>query len=208
MNSYRNTAQLYDLDEREIVKDDISFYMDFANKAGGEILEVACGTGRVTIPLARAGYDITGVDLSSDMLSRLRAKLEQEPIAVRKRVDLYQADMTEFQLDRLFPLLIIPFRSFQLLTEELQPEKCLNRISSHLTDEGIFIVTAFKPYAVLDESWVQPESEDWIKVVPISGTKVRRTNIKRRIDLKNQVTYPELLYYIEDSEGHEKVYIE
>lgn len=208
MNSYQNTAMLYDLDERDIVKDDIAFFMDYARAAGGEILEIACGTGRVTIPLARAGYSIAGIDLSSEMLGRLRAKLENESLSVSERVTLLETDMTDFQLDKKFPLIIIPFRSFQLLTENDQPEKCLSSISSHLTDDGLFIVTAFKPYAVLDESWVKPESEDWVKVDPMSGAKVRRTNIKRRIDLINQVTYPELLYYVEDSEGQEQVYVD
>ena len=48
-NLYRVTASLYDLDQRNITKDDISFYLEYASKLHGSILELACGTGRVTI---------------------------------------------------------------------------------------------------------------------------------------------------------------
>lgn len=98
LNNYRDTSHLYELDDRDIVKDDIPFYLEHAQLANGEILEIACGTGRVTIPLAQAGCRVTGIDLSSYMLNRLHNKLEREPAAVSERVNLLEADMTNFEL--------------------------------------------------------------------------------------------------------------
>jgi ubiquinone/menaquinone biosynthesis C-methylase UbiE len=207
-NKYQQTSHLYDLDERGIVKDDIPFYLDYAKQTGGQILEVACGTGRVTIPLARAGYRITGFDLSINMLNQLRSKLQAEQDKTKDRIEIFQADMTNFNFGKKFPFIMIPFRAFQLLADHNQQLDCLDRIKDHLTDDGIFILNVFKPYSILDESWVQPEVEDWSLIDPKTGLKVRRTHVRRKIDIKEQVTYPELKYYVEDDEGKENCYIE
>lgn len=148
------------------MQDDLPFYLERARLAGGDILELACGTGRVGIPLARAGFRVTGVDLSSDMLARFREKLQREDEATASRVELREADMADFDLGRTFPLVIIPFRSFQLLTEEDQAIRCLRNVRRHLRKDGTFIVNVFKPYGKLDESWVQPEMEDWVVTMP------------------------------------------
>jgi SAM-dependent methyltransferase len=208
LNNYKNTAHLYDLDKRDIVKDDIQFYIKKAENINGEILEIASGTGRVTIPLARAGFIVDGFDLSLDMLKILDEKLSQENKQVKERITLSQADMTDFRFAKQYPMIIIPFRAFQLLTEEQQAMKCLACIKKHLTDDGLFIVNTYKPYIHLDETWVQPEKEDWIKTDLNLGITVRRTNIKRRIDVINQVNYPELIYYVTDTDGKEEKFIE
>jgi ubiquinone/menaquinone biosynthesis C-methylase UbiE len=82
---------------------------------GGPVLELTTGTGRVLSPIAKAGFDIVGVDISEEMLALAGAKGEQEDAAIRKRVKLHQADMTSFELKQFFPLAIIPFRAFQHL---------------------------------------------------------------------------------------------
>ncbi|MDF2964602.1 MAG: Methyltransferase type 12, partial [Paenibacillus sp.] len=115
INRYRSTAHLYDLDDRGIVKDDIPFYIERAKDIQGEILEIACGTGRVTIPLARAGHKVAGLDLSRNMLQVLENKLICESEDVRRNIELIEGDMTEFEFNRQFPFIITPFRAFQLL---------------------------------------------------------------------------------------------
>jgi SAM-dependent methyltransferase len=207
-NQYINTAHLYDLDPRNIVNDDIPFYISRANQINGEILEIACGTGRVTLPLARAGYKITGIDLSEQMIDQFKRKLLQEDSATRQRVEVSKADMVDFNLGKKFPLIIIPFRAFQLLTETEQQTAFLERVYEHLTDDGVFIINTFKPYGKLDDSWVQPEKEDWVVEVAHSQAKVRRTHIRREIDVTNQITYPELIYYVQESNGNVTRYVE
>src|SRR5690242_5009291 len=73
---------------------DVALYLDEAARAGepGTVLEIGCGTGRLTLPLARAGHVVTGVDLSPAMLARARSKLAAEPPEVRARVTLLEAD--------------------------------------------------------------------------------------------------------------------
>ncbi len=199
-------AAWYDLDPRPVVKDDIFFYLERARRAGGDILELACGTGRVGIPLARAGFRVTGVDLSPHMLARFREKLQRESEDTRSRVELREADMTDVRLGRTFALVILPFRSFQLLTEEEQASRCLRNVRRHLRADGTFIVNVFNPFGRLDESWVQLEAEDWIMKDDATGCEVRRTHIRRSIDVARQIIYPEHRYYVKYPDGHTEVF--
>src|SRR5690242_14601797 len=70
---------------------DAEFYLEAAQRLGGPVLELGCGTGRVLLPIARTGIDVTGIDLSPQMLARCHKKLAMEPADVRCRVELIQA---------------------------------------------------------------------------------------------------------------------
>lgn len=103
---------------------DIAFYSDLARRSAGAVLEVACGTGRVTLPLAEAGLNITGVDCSEGMLSLARRKAARLPKEAQGRLTLIHQDMTTLQLDQHFSFNFVPFRSFQhLLTSDLQKRR-------------------------------------------------------------------------------------
>ena len=118
-------------------REDTGFWQTVAAAAGGgPILELGCGTGRVLLPLARAGHEITGLDLSSVMLERCRAKLAAEPPEVRDRVRLVEADMTSFELGRGFAAIICPFAGFQQLRTVEQQLACLDRCLHHLLPAG------------------------------------------------------------------------
>lgn len=195
-NTFRQTARFYDQDNRDVAKHDIQFYIHLANQLKGDILELACGTGRVTIPLARQGHEVWGLDLSSQMLAEFERKLAALPSDVTHRIHLMQGDMADFQLNRKFNLIFIAFRSFQALTEETQQRNCLSCVHQHLADDGIFIINAFKPYKRLDSSWMHGEELDWMTIDPETKTSIRRTNIRRKIDTVRQIIYPELVYYV------------
>ncbi|MFQ5968764.1 MAG: class I SAM-dependent methyltransferase, partial [Acidimicrobiia bacterium] len=114
-------AEFYDHVVPYRERDDIAFWVQMAHDAGGPVLEVGCGTGRVLIPTARAGIQITGLDLSSSMLAVCRHKLAHEPDEVRARVKLLEADMRDFHIEPEFRLATTPFRPFQhLITVEDQ----------------------------------------------------------------------------------------
>jgi SAM-dependent methyltransferase len=74
------------------VKGDVEFYIECVREFGGPVLEVATGTGRVLWPIAKAGFDIVGIDISDQMLAMARAKGEREHAAIRERVKLHQAE--------------------------------------------------------------------------------------------------------------------
>lgn len=198
-NLYRPSAHLYDLDPREITRDDIAFYRAEAKRAGGAVLELGCGTGRVTIPLAEDGHEIWGLDLSEEMRAQLRQKAQHLPAPVRANMHISHGNMASFDMGRRFDLIIAPFRAFQALSERSEQQQCLQCIRAHLSGSGHFIMHVFKPKVVFDESWVQPEAFDWEVDDPRTGKRVRRYETRKRVDLQNQVLYVDLTYRIDGS---------
>src|SRR5204862_7835775 len=83
----------------------VAFYLAQAREAGGPVLDLCCGTGRVLLPLLRAGVDADGVDAFPAMLEAARRKARAEGFAP----ELTRAEMREFRLPRRYALIIIPF---------------------------------------------------------------------------------------------------
>lgn len=124
---------------------DIGFYRRLAREAAGPVLELACGTGRIAVPLAADGIDITGVDLSAGMLAIAQRKRDTLPEAARARLVLHFGDMCELDLDRRFGLIVVAFRSFQhLLTIDLQ-RSALAVMRRHLAPRGRVALHLFDP---------------------------------------------------------------
>lgn len=126
-------------------RDDSAFWLETAAQAGGPVLELGCGTGRLLLPLARAGREVTGLDLGAHMLARCRDKLKAEPQEVRDRVRLVMGDMTDFDLDRRFALITIPFAGFQHLRTVPQQLACLARCRAHLRPGGSLVLDLPNP---------------------------------------------------------------
>jgi SAM-dependent methyltransferase len=138
------SAELYDYRGGDR-SDDIPFWLALAKESDGYLLELACGTGRVLLPLARAGHGVTGLDASPSMLAIARRKLEREDKAVRDRVRLVEGDMSGFDLGRQFGLIMIPYRSFQALLERSDQRRCLECSLRHLTADGRLVIDVFQP---------------------------------------------------------------
>lgn len=111
---------------------DVAFYLSRALEGPGAVLEYGCGNGRITLPIARSGIDITGVDLSPPMLRDLRRALRLEDPSVQKRVKLRRGDMRAIRLERRFPLIICPFNAFLHLYTRSDIERFLARVREHL----------------------------------------------------------------------------
>jgi SAM-dependent methyltransferase len=137
--NYERVARLYDCYVRTDI--DVSFFLGEVEKAGGPVLELTAGTGRVSIPLLEAGVDLTCVDSSAAMLEVFREKLREKGLLARS----IQADMCELSLGRQFDLIFIPFNSFAEITDPAQQGQALSRIHDHLTEEGRFICTLHNP---------------------------------------------------------------
>jgi SAM-dependent methyltransferase len=122
---------------------DVEFYRGAAGEFGGPVLELGCGTGRVTLALAQAGHRVTGLDLSQRMLDRCAGKLAALPAELRERVRLVQGDMTRFNIAEKFRLVIVPFRPFQHLLEVRQQIDCLTCVGRHLAPGGRLVLDFF-----------------------------------------------------------------
>jgi SAM-dependent methyltransferase len=195
---YWSDARFYDLDNRPPLKEDIPFYLDFATRMDkGLILELACGTGRITIPLAEAGREIWALEFSQAMIDVLEKKKEKLPKDTADKIHLFQGDMSDFQLGRKFPLILLPARSFQLLLDESKEKKCLESIFTHLTEDGYFILTVANYMKNLGPEWGREEEYfDWENIDPETGRLVRRTHVKKKIDREKQILYPKKIYHI------------
>jgi SAM-dependent methyltransferase len=140
------SVDYYDLRQQDgpgtPIEGDVAFYRRQAKRARGPILELGCGTGRVTFPLADAGLDVTGLDASRAMLRVARRKLRATP---RPKVRLVRGDMRRFTLRRRFALVIIPFRAFQALLTVRDQRACLACIRRHLRPGGRLIIDLFDP---------------------------------------------------------------
>ncbi|MFC7442459.1 class I SAM-dependent methyltransferase [Laceyella putida] len=122
---------------------DTTYYVELAKACGGPVLELGCGTGRVSLAIARAGIPVVGVDNSAAMLER--AKQKAEMIGLSKQVEWIEEDMSRLELKRQFPLIIIPYRSFLHLLTVSEQVETLKRVRRYLTDEGLFAFNVFVP---------------------------------------------------------------
>ena len=214
-NIYRQTAWLFDIEhshfdqsENTVTSSDIPFYIDYAKKQQGEILELGCGTGRVALKLANEGFHVTGLDLSSQMLDIFREKLRQQP-ELAKHVEIIHGNMTNFTINRQFALIIAPFRAFQAITDSIDIKSTLSCIYDHLTNDGVFIVNVFKPYAEpLDLSWCREEYFQDEIVDEHTGIRIARYECREHIDLENQIIYPYLAYDITHPDGNTERLVE
>lgn len=144
-------AEIYDLLYLDI-NHDIPFYLEYARLKGSPILEIACGTGRVFVPLAKAGYEVWGIDSSSAMLARAQQNISVLPKEVKEKIHLAQADMRDFQLNMQFPLVLVPFRSFLILLTVDDQFRTLGNIRKHMRDDGVLVVDIFAPrYDILSQ---------------------------------------------------------
>ncbi len=204
-NLYLNDAQFYDLDNREIIKTDIPFFLKRTSSVNGDILELACGTGRITIPLAQSGRTIWGLEYSETMIAQFKLKMEGLPKEVAERIHLFHGDMSNFSLEKKFPLILLPSRSFQLLLDEELENACLKLIHHHLEDQGTFIIDIgnFMGNKKKESTWVNETAVfDWENTDPKTGYKVHRTHIKKEIDTDRQIIYPQKTYRVTKTDGN------
>lgn len=146
-----NDPEYYDLQYQSYLKD-LPFLLEWAEKQNGKIVDLACGTGRVTIPLAEQGYNIIGVDINEGMLNRAKEKTKNTNLRIQWELQ----DCTVLSLNTVGSLIYMTGNSFQhFLTNDSQ-NKLLKSVNTHLVDEGVFIFNTRFPIlselAFIDES--------------------------------------------------------
>jgi len=140
MNDYDLIAPFYDIEHAHF-DEDVDLYLNFAEVRGvhgGPLLELACGSGRLLAPLARAGYSVTGVDASARMLELARRALEAEGLT--SRCGLMQQDMGVLQLGQKFQMAFVALGSFAHLCTRKEQRQALAGVHAHLTAGGTFIL--------------------------------------------------------------------
>ena len=145
-------ARLYDVD---LVDDpgDVDLYLALADRAGGGILEIGVGTGRLAVPLAAAGWSVTGVDRDPAMLGRARARARAAGPGAAGRLELVEADAVDLRLHdeagapRTFGLAIIALNTLMLFGERSSQAAAVRTLAEHLAPGGIAVVDLWLPDA-------------------------------------------------------------
>lgn len=158
---------LYDLEYSDQVED-IEYYADLA-KRHHYVLELACGTGRLTIPMARAGAKVHGIDNSAVMLKRLKRKLQLEPFQTRMLVSLEQADFVDFEVPNPYSLALLPFNAIHHCLDEQGAVELLKRIHRSVLRDGLFAMDCYLPDRELQQRNPDTRHEERSFIDPRSG---------------------------------------
>ena len=125
---------------------DVARFLELAHEHGDPVLDIATGTGRIAIPLARQGFRVVGVDVSRAMLDQFRSKLEQEAPATRARIDLVRQDASELSLPQAeFPFALIGFNSLLCIPEFGLQLATLKAIGTHVCRGGHLAIDLINP---------------------------------------------------------------
>jgi SAM-dependent methyltransferase len=136
---YSQVADVYD---RFVKSDlDVAFFREESKRISGRVLELMCGTGRLTLPLLGAGVPLTCVDSSAEMLAQLRTKVAGSNISPV----VVEQDIVHLSLPTQYDLALIPFNSFSEIISVPEEIEALTSIRRHLTAKGRLIVTLHNP---------------------------------------------------------------
>jgi SAM-dependent methyltransferase len=166
---------------------DCSFYLELAQAAGGAVLELGAGTGRVVWSLATAGIEVVGLDLSRSMLALAEAKRANQPPETGMRASFVEGSMESFDLGRSFALIICPFRAFQRMLSPEAQRRTLDCVRRHLQPGGHLALHLFDPRLNLLQPDIPPPEERRETVLPSSGNRVKFEIVQRRNDPLHQV---------------------
>lgn len=151
--------ELYD-EQYERYRDDFSFYRSLAEDYGSPVLELGAGTGRVSMSLAKAGFAVTGIDLSDEMLQKAKTRIQEAKL--EDLINLEQQDMRTLELGERFPLVIAPFNALMHLYTLKDQDKAFAAIKRHLQSDGVFAFDLYNPnFETLDHLTKQ---EEWSTV--------------------------------------------
>jgi len=141
-SNYDRIAHLYDVDMgRNMVFEDAAFYVDLAMRAGGRVLEIGCGNGRILLELLRHGVDAVGIDASASMLRELRRKADERGLDAA----VCQMDARKLAFGATFSTVLCPYSLITYMTAGDDAARLLSGIRDALAPTGIVVVDAFIP---------------------------------------------------------------
>ena len=197
MNSKYNVGDLiYDANVYDGMNTDLTdlkFYKKWLPKnKNTKILELCCGTGRLTLPIAKNGYTIVGVDITRSMLEKARKKASEGGL----EVEFIEADIRTLELTEKFDLIFIPFNSIHHLYQNKDLFQALNVVKYHLKENGLFLLDCFNPniqYIVESEK----QEKKIAKYITEDGRTIEIKQ-KMRYESNTQINRIEWHYYIND----------
>ena len=164
---YDAIARIYDPWSASVTED-VEFYVEEARAAGGPVVELACGTGRIALPIAKAGIRLIGVDASERMLEVAREYAAAEGV----ELDLRHGDYRDPPVRERVPLVLIPFRSLLHMTTEEDRLRALRAARELLLPDGRLVFDVFAPSRAHDSVSSPKWHCRWRSVLPVTSPRV------------------------------------
>ena len=180
-------ATLYD-QQYQHYRNDLRFYIDIANDYGSPILELGAGTGRVSIALAKAGYEVTGIEYSQDMLALAQERIQ----GFEHLISFRNGDMRSLVLNQLFPVIIAPFNTLMHAYTLQDQDDTLRTVQRHLAPGGVFAFDLYNPN--FSELNVLKREAEWEHVGGVDSELF----VYQSLDADNQIL--ESRYYLDTIE--------
>ena len=170
---------------------DLQFYKRWLPKnKEARILELCCGTGRLTLPIAKEGYNISGVDYTSSMLEQAKVKATEAGL----NIEFIEADIRTLNLSEKYDLIFIPFNSIHHLYQNKDLFKTFNVVKNHLKKGGLFLLDCFNP----DIRFIAESEKEQKEIAQYTTHDGRKILIKQKMRYENstQINRIEWHYYI------------
>ncbi|WP_372752874.1 class I SAM-dependent methyltransferase [Labilibaculum sp.] len=195
-NKYKVGDLIYDANVYDGMNTDLTdlkFYRKWLPKdKGASILELCCGTGRLTIPIAKDGYKVSGVDIMNSMLEQAKTKATEAGL----EIDFIQADIRSLELHKKFDLIFIPFNSIHHLYQNADLFQTLKVVKKHLKENGLFLLDCFNP----NIQYIVESEKEQVEVAEYKTNDGRNILIKQKMQYENksQINRIEWHYFIND----------
>jgi len=144
LDLYADISRYYDSENVGLVED-FAAYEILAERFGQPVLDIGCGTGRITLHLAEQGIEVVGVDSSQSMLDRARANGGEAQQSALVKIEWVQGDMRDLDLKRQFGLAIFSFSGFMHLLEHSEQIKTLRQMAAHVRPGGGIAIDLANP---------------------------------------------------------------
>ena len=170
---------------------DLQFYKRWLPQSkGARILELCCGTGRLTLPIAKDGYNISGVDYTSSMLDQAKIKASEAGLEIR----FIEADIRTLNLQDKYDLVFIPFNSIHHLYKNEDLFRAFNVVKNHLKEGGLFLLDCFNP----NIQYIVEGEKEPKEIAAYTTEDGRKVLIKQtmRYESKTQINRIEWHYFI------------
>jgi len=198
-NFYNTIARYYDA-ENEDVTEDLELYSVLAERTGGPILDVGCGTGRVMLHLAIEGHHVTGIDTSPAMLERGRRKLKNR-VDLANLVTFIEGNALEYPFPEKYALILLPYNGLMHFRNMADVHRLLSHLAASLAEGGLLVIdlpNAGETFATIDDGAVNLERSF---IEPENGHFVMQQSVST-INRTDQLQY---ITWIYDEIGQENV---
>ena len=182
------------------IRGDIPYYERVAEDAEGPILELACGTGRLSIPMAGRGVHVTGIDASPSMIAQAERKRADLPVLVQNRLRFVEGDLRTARLGQKFRAVVLGFNTLMHMVSDDDLQAALATVWDHLSDQGLFHFDLHTPFPELLARDPDARYDPQEMIDPHSGDRYVVTE-SNRYDPRSQVNHMSFYYQRVDRNG-------